>query len=103
MTGKRPSSRARTRIPAGSRAMAPLEDLLETAPIAAHRLGPDGTILWANAEALRMLGWARDDYVGRDIRELHADPDVPTREKRGSHHREGISPYPKSRPLTARR
>jgi PAS domain S-box-containing protein len=50
--------------------------LMETAAIGLHRVGPDGTILWANATEMQMLGYAPDDYVGRHISEFHADQDV---------------------------
>ncbi|HYD02071.1 MAG TPA: PAS domain S-box protein, partial [Phycisphaerales bacterium] len=55
---------------------AQLSAFLETAVIGLHRVGPDGTILWANDAELKMLGYAREEYVGRDIREFHADPQV---------------------------
>jgi len=50
-----------------------LSDFLENAVVGLHRVGPDGTILWANESELRMLGYARDDYVGRNIADFHAD------------------------------
>jgi PAS domain S-box-containing protein len=51
-----------------------LRDLVENAPIGLQRVGPDGTILWANRAQLDLLGYAEDDYVGRTIAELHVDP-----------------------------
>ncbi len=50
-----------------------LAAFLDTAAIALHRTGPDGTILWANDAELEMLGWTRDEYVGRSIAEFHVD------------------------------
>ena len=53
-----------------------LAAFLETAAIALHRVGPDGTILWANDAELRILGYQREEYVGHHIAEFHADPDA---------------------------
>lgn len=46
----------------------------ESAPIGLVRLGADGVILEANQAELALLGYARQDYVGRPRREFHADP-----------------------------
>ena len=56
-----------------------LADFLDNAVVGLHKVGPDGTILWANDAELRMLGYARDEYVGRNIAEFHAD--VPALER----------------------
>jgi hypothetical protein len=56
--------------------LAELEDFLERAAEGLHMVGPDGTILWANQAELDMLGYARDEYVGRKIQEFHVDADV---------------------------
>ena len=53
-----------------------LSAFLDTAAIALHRADSDGTILWANDAELRMLGYARHEYVGHKISEFHADPHV---------------------------
>lgn len=53
-----------------------LIDFLENAAEGLHRVGPDGTILWANKAELAMLGYRWDEYVGHHIAEFHADPDV---------------------------
>jgi PAS domain S-box-containing protein len=50
-----------------------LIDFLENAAEGLHRVGPDGTILWANKAELAMLGYRWDEYVGRNITEFHAD------------------------------
>ena len=55
---------------------ADLEDSFENASIAMHWVGPDGTILHANAAELSLLGYARDEYVGRHIADFHVDQDV---------------------------
>jgi PAS domain S-box-containing protein len=50
-----------------------LMDFLENAAEGLHRVGPDGTILWANRAELQMLGYSADEYIGRHIAEFHAD------------------------------
>ena len=55
-----------------------LSDFLENAPDGMHRVGPDGTILWANKAELQLLGYARDEYIGRNIAEFHVDRDIIT-------------------------
>jgi PAS domain S-box-containing protein len=58
------------------RSVANLRDFIENGPEGLHRLGPDGLILWANQAELDMLGYAREEYVGRHIAEFHADAPV---------------------------
>jgi PAS domain S-box-containing protein len=53
-----------------------LEEFLEHAAEGLHMVGPDGTILWANDAELRMLGYSRDEYVGRKIGEFHVDEET---------------------------
>jgi PAS domain S-box-containing protein len=60
----------------GRRQANQLEVLVDTAAIAMHRVGPDGTILWANDAELQMLGYAREGYVGHHIAEFHTDQAV---------------------------
>jgi PAS domain S-box-containing protein len=55
---------------------AELTDFVENATVGLHWVGPDGTVLWANRAELDMLGYAREEYVGRNIAEFHADPPV---------------------------
>jgi PAS domain S-box-containing protein len=50
-----------------------LADFLENAAEGLHRVGADGTILWANAAELEMLGYAEDEYVGHSIAEFYVD------------------------------
>src|SRR5258706_14294154 len=50
-----------------------LRDFVENAVDGMHWVDPDGTILWANAAELNLLGYARDEYIGRHIRDVHAD------------------------------
>ena len=51
-----------------------LADFVENAVEGLHRVGPDGTILWANRAELQMLGYRWEEYVGRHIAEFHVDP-----------------------------
>ncbi|MFY9611783.1 MAG: PAS domain S-box protein, partial [Blastocatellia bacterium] len=53
-----------------------LADFFENATVGLHWVGPAGTILNANKAELEMLGYARDEYVGHNISEFHADPEV---------------------------
>ena len=50
-----------------------LSDFVEQANVALHWVGSDGTILWANAAELALLGYSKDEYIGRNIKEFHAD------------------------------
>src|SRR5688500_8962955 len=51
-------------------------DFFDKAAVPLHVVGPDGTILNANQAELDLLGYAREEYVGRNIAEFHADQDV---------------------------
>lgn len=53
-----------------------LLDFIEKLAVPLHWVGEDGTILWANEAELRFLGYSRDEYVGRDIRDFHVDQEV---------------------------
>lgn len=50
-----------------------LTDFFENASEGLHWVGPDGTILWANQAELDMLGYTRDEYIGRKFDDFHAD------------------------------
>src|SRR3974377_1516845 len=50
-----------------------LEDLFQNANVAIHLMSADGTILRANAEELKMLGYAPDEFIGRNIAEFHVE------------------------------
>ncbi len=47
-----------------------LDDLYNQAPCGYHSLGPDGTILKVNDTELMLLGYAREEFVGRPIHEF---------------------------------
>jgi PAS domain S-box-containing protein len=50
-----------------------LRDFLENAVDGMHWVGPDGRILWANEAELQLLGYSREEYIGRHIAQFHAD------------------------------
>jgi PAS domain S-box-containing protein len=51
-------------------------DFVENAAEGLHRVGADGTILWANKAELQMLGYRWEEYVGHNIAEFHVDEPV---------------------------
>ncbi|MEW6706897.1 MAG: ATP-binding protein [Pseudomonadota bacterium] len=53
-----------------------LLDFLENAAEGLHRVGPDGTLLWANKAELELLGRCADEYIGHHVAEFHDDPTV---------------------------
>jgi PAS domain S-box-containing protein len=55
---------------------AQLRDLVENAALGLHQVGPDGKILWANRAQLDLLGYSRDEYIGRSAFELYVDKHV---------------------------
>jgi PAS domain S-box-containing protein len=50
-----------------------LKDLFDNATTAIHWVGPDGEILQVNQAELNLVGYTREEYVGHNIREFHAD------------------------------
>jgi PAS domain S-box-containing protein len=53
-----------------------LTDFVENATVGMHWVGPGGTILWANRAELELLGYSKEEYVGRSIADFHADRPV---------------------------
>lgn len=53
-----------------------LSDFIENAAVGLHWVGADGTILWANQAELDLLGYTREEYIGRHIADFYADQDV---------------------------
>jgi PAS domain S-box-containing protein len=53
-----------------------LNDFFENAAMPMHWVGADGTILRVNQAELDLLGYRRDEYLGRNIAEFHADQPV---------------------------
>lgn len=50
-----------------------LADFVENGPVGMHWVGADGIILWANKAEMEMLGYSREEYIGRNIADFHAD------------------------------
>jgi PAS domain S-box-containing protein len=53
-----------------------LEDFFENAEVSLHWVGPDGKIIWANRAEMESLGYEPHEYIGRHIREFHADSET---------------------------
>src|ERR1700712_5438316 len=58
------------------RSEAVLRDFIETSTISLHWVAADGKIVWANQAELDLLGYGREEYIGRNIAEFHADRQV---------------------------
>ena len=50
-----------------------LSEFLENGLECIHKVGSDGTILWANKAELEMLGYEKEVYFGRHIGDFHVD------------------------------
>lgn len=53
-----------------------LNDFIDNAVVGMHWVGADGEILWANQAELNLLGYEREEYIGHNLAEFHADADV---------------------------
>ena len=53
-----------------------LEDFFESAPVGITWTAPDGTILRANHAELEMLGYTREEYLGRNVAAAHVNPEI---------------------------
>lgn len=53
-----------------------LADFFDNAVEGLHKVGRDGSILWANRAELKMLGYEPEEYIGHKISEFHVDQDV---------------------------
>ena len=53
-----------------------LSDFFDHAAIAMHWVDADGIIIRANDAELNLLGYRREEYVGRKVADFHADADV---------------------------
>jgi PAS domain S-box-containing protein len=53
-----------------------LAEFFENAALGLLWIGPDGVVLRVNQTELDLLGYSRDEYVGRHIAQFHVDPDA---------------------------
>jgi PAS domain S-box-containing protein len=53
-----------------------LTEYVENANLCLHWLSPDGRIIWANKTELNLLGYSREEYIGRPFTEFHLDKEV---------------------------
>jgi len=53
-----------------------LADFFDNATVGLHWVGPDGRIVRVNRAELEMMGYSREEYLGRHIAEFHADDEV---------------------------
>lgn len=53
-----------------------LSEFFDNALEGIHKVGPDGTILWANRAEMELLGYPPEEYIGHNITEFHADSDA---------------------------
>lgn len=53
-----------------------LSDYIENAPIPLHWVDAAGIIIWANQAELDLLGYIKNEYVGKPIKNFHADRQV---------------------------
>lgn len=53
-----------------------LADFFDNATVGLHCVGPDGVLLRVNQAELDMLGYTREEYLGRSIVEFHVDRQV---------------------------
>ena len=58
------------------RSQSELTDFFDNASVGLHWVAADGTILRANQAELDMLGYTREEYVGRNIADFHYDRDA---------------------------
>jgi PAS domain S-box-containing protein len=55
---------------------AELTDFFENATVGLHWVGDDGTVLRVNRAELDLLGYTREEYVGRNIADFHVDQEA---------------------------
>ncbi len=58
------------------RSEAELTDFFENSAIGLHWVGSDGTVLRVNQAELELLGYLREEYVGRNIADFHVDQEA---------------------------
>ncbi len=53
-----------------------LQDFIENAALPLHWVNGSGIIIWANQVELDILGYSKDEYVGKHISHFHADKKI---------------------------
>jgi PAS domain S-box-containing protein len=53
-----------------------LAEFFENAALGLQWIAPDGVVLRVNQTELDLLGYTREEYVGRHVAEFHVDPEV---------------------------
>lgn len=55
-----------------------LSDFIENASLPLHWVDSNGKIIWANQTELDSLGYTKEEYIGHQISEFHADQNIIT-------------------------
>ena len=71
-----------------------LEDFFENATVGLHWVGADGTILRVNRAELELLGYTREEYVGRNVADFHLDKENIAEILRRLRNRENLVEHP---------
>jgi len=58
---------------AARRAEQEFRDFVENVSVGMHSIDADGIIVWANRTEMEMLGFTREEYIGRHIAEFHVE------------------------------
>src|SRR5688572_15558461 len=53
-----------------------LRDFIENASVPLHWVNGSGIIIWVNQAELDLLGYTKEEFVGKHISSFHADKDV---------------------------
>src|SRR5688572_20353417 len=53
-----------------------LSDFFENASLPLHRVNGSGNIIWANQAELDLLGYTKEEYIGKSISKFHADKSI---------------------------
>src|SRR5687767_6988300 len=53
-----------------------LSDFIENASLPLHWVNGSGIIIWANKVELDLLGYSKEEYIGKHISNFHADKNV---------------------------
>lgn len=53
-----------------------LTDFIENASLPLHWVNGSGIIIWANKAELELLGYSKEEYIGKHISNFHADKNI---------------------------